>query len=110
MIEEQPNVYQMGLQELWNWTNTLVFENEMEESPIFDMIKNGFQTKFHVEYIINEWYEIYPGANKARIRGQRKKLKITDFFDEIRKREAAMRSLILENTREDEMISPRGDD
>lgn len=96
-------LYEMGIGELWSILQQLKEEHGINEKE-YKQIKG--EDNIPIYWITEEWYSIYPATKTVIIEGIGK-VKINEFMDEIEKRKALIRKYIIENTQEEEIISPR---
>lgn len=66
----------------------------------------GINADIHIEYIINEWYEIRENKKAIIIKGYQQAYDLAEFMTEIREREKLCRQTILENQQK-EVTQPR---
>lgn len=90
-LKETSRNHSMRLGTLWSvfcsWDGDEEFE-DLKES-----VKNGFEWEFNIEKVVAGFYEEYPSSDLVHIKGHRK-FSLSDFWDEIRKREKIMREIM----------------
>lgn len=77
---------------------------EIEED--FELVKNGIKIKYPIQYIIEEWYEMYPGSQSARIKGYGR-VPIKDFIEDKELREEIMQEILIGLAQKDKIRKPR---
>lgn len=115
MISVTPEqVMNMDIQQLWN-SFRLLMEEEDDRGKKLSMLYKEDLLKIKwgsgnvdvpIWYFINEWYEIYPSSGRVKILGHGK-FPLKDIMEEKDKREAIMRSILIENTDNDSLTEVR---
>lgn len=104
-IEDINEVLEWQTEKLWNAVQAIKLE--IGKTPRnYDEIKNGRNINFPIQYIINEWYEMYPTTKKAKILGYGK-VEIQQLLDEIEDRNTMMRQIIIDHATDDDPTTPR---
>lgn len=104
-IEDPNEILEWDTEKLWNAVQQI--KEEIEKQPRgYEQAKNGIKIKFPIQYIINQWYDMYPSTKNARILGYGK-TNIQNLLDEIEERNSIMRKIIIEHTDNEEATKPR---
>lgn len=104
-IKEQKDIYSMDTETLWN-IFLEINEETKEYKKEMDMVRNGINISFPIQYLINEWFEIYPASKRVTIKGYGK-FEITKFMEEKEEREKIMRKTIAQEALSKEVEEPR---
>ncbi len=112
MIDTE-NIGSLNIRELWNTFIVLLDSTDEEGKQYmsyfqqeYSQVKNGINVEFPIHYIIDKWYEEYPSSKRVKILGYGK-FSLSNFKEEIEKRETIMRRIILENMNESSLTEPR---
>lgn len=101
------DVLQWNIKQLWNETLLLIEEEpKIAKKEQIEKIKYGYNIRVPIQYIIQEWYSLYPSNKTVNIKGYGRH-KLLEFLDEIEERETNMRNLIINNMDEEGIIKPR---
>lgn len=101
------DILQWETKKLWNTLNSLKNDEDAQlNQENYYSIKHGLRIKIPIWYITEEWYEIYPSSKKVKIQGHGK-FWLKDFMQEKEDRDSLMRSEILKNIDDGNMMEAR---
>lgn len=90
-LDNADDIYEWDTEKLYNAVQSISDADE----GIMQQVEQGLNIKFPIDYITQEWYEVYPTSRKAKIYGFGK-ISLQDFLEEKKARDRLMRQLIEE--------------
>lgn len=103
---DENNILIYDIDKLWSILGYLKDSGYPISDDNYNLIKNGFKIKFPIHYLIEEWYNLYPSTKRVSIQGYGK-FKMDDFMEEVDKRKALLRTVIMENIEDDDYLKGR---
>lgn len=101
---EEIDITDMNLSQLWKYAMAKELEKEYREETL--RAREGLSIKVPIYYLTEGWYETYPSTGRAKVIGFGK-FPLKELMEEIEKREALLRKIIMEYEKGEDPIEPR---
>lgn len=100
-------ILQWNIRQLWSQLLILIEEEpKIAKKKEIENIKYGISIRIPIQYLTNEWYDLYPSNKTATVKGYGRH-KLLDLLDEIEERETMIRTILLDNLQQNPLITPR---
>lgn len=107
MAEE--SIYEMELNELWNYIRTIEDDLNKDQKSNLKDIKEGYVYQVPIQYIVRGYYQEFPNTKRVKIVGYGK-IPLLAFWEEIELREKELRKIAVDYNGGGEIITSRGGD